>query len=338
MGRTCLVVAAAVAAMGFSAVADANAPRGFGTRDFPVADRPIVEDRYPERLTHWPAGVTSLADVPYQTVPGYRPQIVDIYMPPKGKGPHPLVVYVHGGGWVAGHTRHAGALADFPAVLARLASEGFVVASVEYRLAGEARFPAQLQDVRAALRFLKGNAARFGIDPARTGIWGGSAGGHLSALAALSCGVGALDAPGTKAPAGSECVQSAAIWYGVFDFAALAASRAGGGDGAAEKLMGCTGACTAEQYAPASPVTYISAKAPPFLLIHGEADKTVPVAQSHLVEARMREAGMQVESIYIPGADHSFIAATPAETKAATVRAVNATFDFMHKTLEGAGK
>jgi len=182
---------------------------------------------------------------------------------------------------LGGHTRHLGALADFPAVLAQLASEGFVVASVEYRLAAEAAFPAPVQDIRAALRFLKANAARYGVDPARTGIWGGSAGGHLAALTALSCGVASLDAPGTKAEPGSECVQAAAIWYGVYDFVALSASGPSGLDRVVAKLLDCGGPCTPEKYAAASPVTYIDAKAPPFLLIHGEADKIVPVAQSH---------------------------------------------------------
>ncbi|MDE2596646.1 MAG: alpha/beta hydrolase [Sphingomonadales bacterium] len=325
-------VAAALAVAG-SAGAKTAKPRVF-----PVEARPVLEDRYPARVTKWPHGVTSMADVVYQTLPGYRPQIVDIYMPARRGGAKPLVLYVHGGGWVGGHTRHAGPMGNFPAALAELASEGFVVASLEYRLAGEARFPAQVQDVRAALRFLKGNATKYGIDPARAGIWGGSAGGHLSALAALSCGVGSLEAQGVTAPPGSECVQSAVIWYGVFDFAALAAARANGGDGAAERLMGCTGPCTPEQYAPASPVTYIDAKDPPFLLIHGEGDRTVPVAQSHLAEDRMLAAGMKVESIYIPGVDHSFIGATPEATRTATLKAMNATYDFFHKTLDGAGK
>jgi acetyl esterase/lipase len=307
---------------------------GPGQRDFPVSATPSLDDHYPVQVTRWPHGVTSLADVAYSTIPGYRPLVIDIYQPPKRGGPKPLILYIHGGGWVAGHTRHSGALANFPAVLARLASEGFVVASLEYRLAGEARFPAQLQDARAALRFLKGNAARFGIDPARTGVWGGSAGGHLTALTALSCGVTSIDPAGAKAPAGSECVQAAVTWYGVFDFAALAAGRPGGTDDAAGRLLGCTGPCTAEQYAPASPVTYIDAKDPPFLLIHGEADQTVPVAQSRIAEARFRAAGVPVEAIYIPGVDHSFIGATLAETRAATLRATNATFDFFHAKLD----
>jgi acetyl esterase/lipase len=335
MRRATLFLAGMAASLAVAATVQAKVA---APRVFPVAEKPVLEDRYPDRVTRWPGGVTSLADVVYQTLPGYRPQIVDIYMPAKRGAAKPLVLYVHGGGWVAGHTRHAGPMANFPAALAKLASEGFVVASLEYRLAGEARFPAQVQDVRAALRFLKGNAARFGLDPARTGIWGGSAGGHLSALAALTCGVSSLDAPGVTAPAGSECVQSAVIWYGVFDFAALAAGRASGGDGAAERLLGCTGPCTPAQYAPASPVTYIDAKDPPFLLIHGEGDKTVPVAQSHLAETQMRAAGVSVSSIYIPVVDHSFIGTSPAETRAATLRAMNATYDFFHQTLDGAAK
>jgi acetyl esterase/lipase len=332
-------ILAVVAALGLSTFAPAaigaSASMGATPRDFPTSDKPVIEDHYPQAVTHWPGGVTSLADVTYSTIPGYRPMIVDIYMPAKAVGPKPLILYIHGGGWVAGHTRHSGALSDFPAVLARLASEGFVVASLEYRLAAEAPFPAQLQDARAALRFLKSNAARYGIDPARSGVWGGSAGGHLAALTAMTCGVSALDPAQTKAAPGSECVQAAVTWYGVFDFAALAASRPGQADAAAARLLACKGPCTAADYAPASPVTYIDAKDPPFLLIHGDDDQTVPVAQSHLAEAKLKAAGVPVESIYIPGVDHSFIGKTGADTRAATLRATNATFDFFHKVLDG---
>jgi acetyl esterase/lipase len=306
-------------------------------RDFPTLEKPGTEDKYPLQITRWPGGVTSMADVTFSTINGYRPMMVDVYMPSKRGGPKPLVMYIHGGGWTGGTPRNSGAHANFPAALAKLASEGFVVASLEYRLADEARFPAQVQDARAALRFLKSNAATYGIDPSRTGVWGGSAGGHLASLTALSCGVTSLDpARGAKdvAPApGSECVQAAVIWYGVFDFAALAAGRPGGSDGAGMRLLGCKDACTADQYAPASPVTYIDKTDPPHLLIHGVEDKVVPVAQSHLVEERFKAAGVPVESIYIPDVDHSFIGKTAADTHAATVKATNATFDFFHKTL-----
>lgn len=297
-------------------------------RVFPVAEKPELTDHFPVVPVKFPQGVKGYRDIAYQQINGHVPQVVDIYVP-AGKGPHPLVLYIHGGGWVGGHTRHSGALADFPRVLASLAAEGFVVASLEYRLSGDARFPAQVQDAKASLRFLRDNAARYRIDPARVGIWGGSAGGHLTALTALSCKDTSLD----PAAAGDVCASAAVTWYGVFDFAAMAAGRANGVDGAAERLLGCTGRCTDEVYAPASPVTHIDAKDPPFLLIHGTEDKVVPIEQSRIGEARLRAAGIPVETIYIEGVDHSFIGTTPDQTRVATLRATNATFDFFHQKL-----
>ncbi len=307
-------------------------------RDFPTDAKPALEAAYPDRVLHFAGGVTGLADVTYSTIPGYRPMIFDIYMPPKDKAKaaaKPLIMYIHGGGWVGGNTRAAGALSNFSTVLAKLASEGFVVASLEYRLSGEAPFPAQLQDARAALRFLKNNAAKYGIDPTRTGIWGGSAGGHLTALTALSCGDASLDAPlapNAAPPAkGSECVQAAVTWYGVFDFAPMIANAKGGG--AAGKLIGCTDICDPQAIQRVSPISYVDASDPPMLLIHGEKDSQVPVSQSHDMEARLKAAGVPVEAIYIPGVDHSWIGATPADTHKATMQAVNATFDYFHKKL-----
>lgn len=318
---------ASIVCLALAGSAVAAAP---GPRVFPTADKAPSADPYPDRVTHFPGGVTSLADVVYSVVPGYRPMILDIYMPPKGKAaaPKPLVIYVHGGGWVGGHTRAAGALADFPKVLASLAAEGFVVASVEYRLSGEARFPAQLDDMRAAIRFLKANAGKYGIDPGRVAIWGGSAGGHLAALAALSCGAPGFDAK--PQPAGSECVQAAAIWYGIFDFAPIVTQ------GAPLALIGCADAasCPADRVRAVSPLSYLEPGDPPFLLIHGDNDHTVSVTQSKDAYAKMKAAGLQVDEIIIPGVDHSFIGKTPADTHAATLRAVNATFDFFHARLD----
>ncbi|MFM5950865.1 MAG: alpha/beta hydrolase fold domain-containing protein [Novosphingobium sp.] len=297
-------------------------------RVFPVADKPEMTDHFPVQPVLFPKGVKAYRDVIYQQLPGYTPQVVDIYVPAT-KGPHPLVLYIHGGGWVGGHTRHSGALANFPAVLAALAAEGFTVASLEYRLSGEAKFPAQLQDAKASLRFLGDHAAKYRIDPSRVGIWGGSAGGHLTALTALTCKDTSLDPAAAK----DVCATAAVTWYGVFDFGALAADREGGVDSAAERLMGCTGRCDAATYALASPVSYVDAKDPPFLLIHGTEDKVVPIAQSRRGEAKLRAAGVPVEVIYIDGVDHSFIGSTPAQTRTATLKATNATFDFFHQKL-----
>ncbi len=304
------------------------------TRDFPVSALPALTDVYPDRVTAFPDGVTGLADVVYSALPGFRPMIVDIYMP-KDTAPKPLILYIHGGGWMGGHTRHSGALSDFPEVLARLASEGFVVASLEYRLSGEAPFPAQLQDARAAIRFLKANAAKYGIDASRVGVWGGSAGGHLTGLIATSCGETGVDP--APAPAGSECVQAAVTWYGVFDFAPMLkkAAAAPNPTSAEYSLLRCRPEdCTAEQVAAVSPVAHVDRNDPPMLLIHGEKDSVVDVSQSHMMEARLRSVGVPVDAIYIPGVDHSFVGATPEETRAATLKATNATFDFFHTALK----
>lgn len=309
------------------ALAETSAVAQMRQRVFPTEAAPVLEDRFPAQPVAFAGGVTAWRDVVYQALPGYRPQILDIYVPAT-PGPHPLVVYIHGGGWMGGHTRHSGALADFPKVLAALAGEGFTVASLEYRLSAEAHFPAQLQDANAALRFLRAHAAQYRIDPARVGLWGGSAGGHLSALTGVTCRNTQLDSQ-----AGSDgCVQAVVTWYGVYDFAAMTGRPTG--DDAGARLLGCDGPCPADKLRAVSPVSYIDAKSPPFLLIHGENDKTVPVAQSHEGEAALRKAGVPVEAIYIPGVDHSFIGATPADTRAATLKAVNATFDFFHAKLE----
>lgn len=295
-------------------------------RDFPTAAAPVLEDRFPDAPVSFPGGVQAWRDVVYQSLPGYRPQIVDIYVPPT-PGPHPLILYIHGGGWIGGHTRHSGAFADFPRVLAALAAEGFSVASLEYRLAGEARFPAQLQDANAALRFLRANAARYRIDPARVAVWGGSAGGHLAALTALSCRDTGLD----PAAANDACVQAAVTWYGVYDFAPLNVAAAPGSPPA--RLLGCEASCPVEAVRSVSPIVHIDGGDPPFLLIHGEQDKVVPVAQSRAGEAALRRAGVSVEAIYIAGVDHSFIGGSAEATHKASIQALDATFDFFHAKL-----
>ena len=322
--RTSGIAAAAMAlAAALPVQAAARAPRVF-----PVADKPVLEDRFPVQAIPFANGVKAYRDVVYQQLPGYIPQIVDIYLPAT-RGPHPLVVYIHGGGWVAGHTRHSGAMANFPAALAELASEGFTVASVEYRLSAEAKFPAHLRDVDAAVRFLRAHAAQYRIDPRRVALWGGSAGGHLAALAALDC----RDTKQDPASAGDACVQAAVTWYGVFDFSAITASRKDDKPTPVEMLLGCETRCSPEQYAAASPVTYIDAKDPPFLIIAGTDDHTVPPEQSHEGEARLKAAGVPVKAIFIPGVDHSFIGKTSADTRAATLEAANATWDFFHEKL-----
>lgn len=317
-----------------------------------TAAHPVLEDRYPERRTAFADGVVGIADLTYSVLPGFRPLRLDLYEPPGALGSHPLVVFIHGGGWMSGHTRHSGAFEDWPAVLASLAAKGYVVASLEYRLSGEAPFPAAIQDIKAAIRWLRARAPQYGIDRQRAVVWGGSAGGQLAALAATSCGAAALrpaappPAPGGRAvvrpeDSESDCVQGLITWYGIFDFATLAAQSGPGGPqrlGSAEtapsRYLGCAlSSCAPAIIAAASAASYVNPTDPPALLIHGIADHTVPVQQSRDFYALLRSKGVPAELVEIPGVDHSFIGATPEATRAASLLALRKSFEFIERTV-----
>lgn len=300
-------------------------------RSVPVNPEPSMADKFPQVAVAFPGGVKAWRDVTYQVNPGYRPQIVDIYVP-AGKGPHPLVLYIHGGGWMGGHTRQSGAFDNFPKMLAAFAAEGFTVASVEYRLSGEVTFPAQAKDIFAALRFLRQNAAQYHIDPSRVGVFGGSAGGHLAALTGLACTDGKIDATLDPASANDGCVQATAAWYGIHDLATM--PRITQKDSAEQRLLGCKDStCTTEAIRAASPISYVDVKDAPVLLLHGVDDKVVPVGQSQQLEAALKAAGVPVSATYYPGIDHSFMGATPDDTRRTSLKAMNATFDFFHDKL-----
>jgi acetyl esterase/lipase len=323
-----------------------------------VSAQVVPGDHYPPRHTDFPGGVTGFPDLVYQSLPGFRPLHLDLYRPAgPDKTLHPFVVYVHGGGWLNGHTRQSGAFTSWPDVLASLAARGYVVASVEYRLSGEARFPAAEQDVKAAIRWLRSQASTYHIDKTRGLIWGASAGGQLAALTATSCGAAALEPPAAPAYSGeppgpppgttpaappeSDCVQAAVTWYGIFDFSTLASQRDPGStalrdspDSADSKYLGCqVSKCAPGVVSAASPVTYIDRNDPPMLLIHGRADKTVPVQQSQEMYDRLHAAGVPVQLFVVPDADHSFIGKTPAETEKSSRDALARVADFIDTTI-----
>jgi acetyl esterase/lipase len=300
-----------------------------------IGTKAVLEDRYPERRVVFPGGVAGLADLVYSTVAGFRPLTLDLYLPPKPvNGGAPVIIYVHGGGWMSGHTRHSGAFENWPGVLASLAGRGYVVASLNYRLSSEAPSPAAEQDVKTAVRWLRGNAARFGIDKRHIGIWGGSAGGQLAALAGTSCGVSALEPPvaAAKAPLESDCVQAVVTWYGVFDFTPLA--KSGSVPPPVARYLGCdAGTCSDEKVALASAIRHIDRNDPPFLLIHGALDKTVAVSQSEKFHAALQASAVKSQLIVLPDVDHSFVGNTPELTRDASLRALHATIDFFDGTL-----
>ena len=271
---------------------------------------------------------------------------LDVYLPgsaPKAGVPGaPLLVFIHGGGWSAGHSRQSAAFADWPGVLASFAARGYVVASLNYRLSGEAPAPAAIHDVKNAVRWLRAHAERFAIDPQHVGVFGGSAGGQLAALLGTSCGVESLAAPvyadqnGAPAPQGpppSDCVQSVVVWYGIFDFAPMLPQTVKTG---AHGYLGCEpGKCAAAQIAAQSAMAHVDHNDPPFLLIHGERDKTVPVAQSIAFAAALTKVGVRADLEVIPDVDHSFIGADAATTRAANLLALRKTVDFFDQTLRG---
>jgi acetyl esterase/lipase len=314
----------------------------------------FLGDHYPPRRTSFPDGVASYADVVYETIPGFRPVTLDLYLPPsasragKNAADKPLVIYIHGGGWQSGHSRQSGAFDDFPSVLASIAARGYVVASLNYRLSGEAPFPAAIRDVKFAIKWLRAHAAEYGINKDKAVVWGGSAGGQLTALAATTCGVQELE-PVLPNPASTEaaatagesdCVQGAVTWYGIFDFAAIPQSQLvtpatpGSLPSAVVRYLGCSSApCSTQTIRLASAVSFVKAETPPFLLIHGAGDKTVDPAQSTLFRDALQKAGGQVDLLMIPAVDHSFIGATPEATRDASLEALRRTVQFIDATV-----
>ena len=326
-----LLTALTAAALCCAAVRAADSPP---LPDFQVADQLVPRDPLPERVIRWGDGSTVMTDVVYSTIPGYRPLHLDLYRASVNATPHPLVVFVHGGGWWAANQRAASAFLDFPAVLANLAQRGYVVASIEYRLSGEAPFPAQLLDLQEAVRFLRANAARFGIDPAKVALWGISAGAQLAAYDAVTCGTasaGSFD----KAPGGeSDCVQGLVGWFGPYDLDAHV--RETKGDASVRALLHCgADACAPAALADSSPIRFVDAKDPPVLLIHGTDDLQVLPAQSKAFAESLRTAGVQADLLLIPGVGHGFIGTTPAATHDASRQALSATFVFFDRLFDG---
>lgn len=299
--------------------------------------------KYPSHDATFAGGVTGRPDVTYSTVVGYRPLTLDLYLP-STPGPHPLVVYVHGGGWERGEKRLAGTFVSWPDTLASIAARGYVVASVSYRLSGEARFPAALTDVKTALAFLRSHAQTYGIDPSRAVIWGASAGGQLATLVGATCGVAAFaprtpaEASAASVPANAECVQGVIDWYGVADFgiqnAHAPAATAPATSSTTGRYFGCEpGACPAGLMDSAGPIPYLSAKSPPFLIIHGAMDRQVPVEESKSLKAALDAKGVAADLLIIPDVDHSFVAPTPERGRDVNIMVMQRVNQFLDKVL-----
>ena len=243
-------------------------------------------------------------DLPY-VKDGEARQRLDLYLPDDpvvasaGRPGRPLVLWLHGGGWEAG-SKH-----DCPAT--PLLAREYVVASVGYRLSSQAVFPAQIEDCKAAVRWLRAHADEYGIDPQRIGAWGASAGGHLGALLGTTAGTRRFDVGGNLDQ--SSAVQCVLDWFGPADLLRWGDPPIGlfmdSPNTAVARLLGGPVRAHTELARSASPVYYVDQESAPFLIMHGDRDDTVPLQQSEELHAALQRAGVESTLKVLPGAGHS---------------------------------
>ena len=237
-------------------------------------------------------------------------QKLDLYLPTTGTGPFPVVVMVHGGGFMFGDKADGGGLTGVDTLLAA----GYAVASINYRLSGEAQYPAQIFDAKAAVRFLRANAAQYNLNPEKFGAWGASAGGNLVSLLGTTCGAAELEGAELGNADQSSCVQAVVDWFGPIDFLKMQAQLTEAGCSAStdeasspeSKLMGADIQTIPDQVALTNPMNYISAEDAPFFIENGTADCNIPPVQNkNLAEALSAAIGAEkVTYVSLEGAGH----------------------------------
>ena len=237
-------------------------------------------------------GYRILTDVVYGTG-GETVLKLDVYIPDETVScPTPAVVFIHGGGWRQGD--------KYPSRVSLLVEAGFVAVSINYRLSDVAPFPAAVEDAKCAVRWLRAHAEKYNIDADRIGVWGGSAGGHLSLMVGLADGGLGLEGSGGWGEYSSR-VQAACSYYGPTEMVRLAER-----DNAARAFLGGTPEELPEAYRLASPLQLVTIDDPPILMVHGDGDPVVPLEQSQLLLDAFRERGMDAQLIVVENAGHGF--------------------------------
>lgn len=226
----------------------------------------------------------------------------DLYLPEKVTGKPPMILCIHGGGWIRGNKKQCPAL--------MMLKDGYAVASIQYRLTDKAAFPAQIEDCKAAVRWLRANADKYNFDADRIGVWGHSSGAHLASLLGTSGDVPALEGKGENSEFSSR-VQAVCEISGPADLVRMyqdvaqsSSEMAPEAKSAIEALIGGPLATKRETAIAASPMTYISKDDPPFLIIHGDEDETVPVSQSQAFAKALKAAGVPVTLEVVVGRGH----------------------------------
>jgi len=268
----------------------AQAPAPAATAGAPAADVSAA--------TSIPPNVEVVTDVPFCTGGGH-PLLLDMYLPrnPASRS-MPAVLWIHGGGWRIGGKSNS-------RVAAELAARGFVGASAEYRLSGEAPFPAAIEDAKCAVRYLRANAQKYGIDPNRIGVAGSSAGAHLALLIGTAPASAGLEGMGGWESVSSR-VQAVLSWFGPTDFSVGPTAFERGKGPSIIAFLGGTLKQKPNNYRNASPVAWVSKGDPPLLMFHGDEDTTVPFDQSVRMETAYRKAGLDVELVTVKYAGHGF--------------------------------
>ncbi|PPG27710.1 alpha/beta hydrolase [Pseudoclavibacter sp. RFBB5] len=247
----------------------------------------------------------------YASVPGFRSLQLDLWVP-ESSSSVPTVVWIHGGAWMVGDRRALPPFLEPDELFAALTDAGMAVASIEYRHALEAPFPAQLHDAKAAVRWLRSFAGTLNIDPDAIAVAGESAGGHLASLVALTSDATHLEGD-VGVRIGSSTVSCAVSWFGVSDIESIVhpetpASILAQLPEHARKppLEILLNGAAVDVRRDASPVTHVSQSTPPFFLAHGTADTVVPFEQSTLLRDALEHAGAPVTLMTVPGAGHGF--------------------------------
>jgi len=255
-------------------------PAGFATREEVVASLTIGKIPIVNLLEPKPENVTVTRDVEYDNVDG-RPLLLDLYRPKEPAGPAPGLIFIHGGGWKGGQKEH------YRYYACHFARRGYVVASVSYRLSGEAPFPAAVEDVKCAVRWMRAHAEKHQIDPDRIGVVGGSAGGHLALMVGYSSNVKNLEGTGGHQGVSSR-VQAVVDLYGPTDLTTDFARD----NRLVRDFLGKPSSEAKSLYRQASPITHVSRDDPPTLILHGTIDQVVPIRQADLLAEKLEKAGV----------------------------------------------
>lgn len=256
----------------------------------------------PDRIRKiFPEGTEFLQNIPYANDTLKRHQL-DIYIPANAKATNPVVIWVHGGAWML-NDKYAD-MGYMTSTIKSIIEKGYVLASIDYRYSTTAIFPAQIQDCNQALEFLHNNAAKFKLDKTKFVLFGFSAGGHLASLLALSNNNNVTDFYPQKKKTNFK-VKAVIDFYGPSDFLAMTAM----GDPEMKgdpisTLLGSSPLKRPDLSKAASPVTYVDKNDPPFIIVHGEKDESVPYQQSVLLQSYLNLAGVKNELVIVKGAPH----------------------------------